>query len=258
MSILQVKDLTVAFPGLKAVDRISFDIKKGETFGIVGESGSGKTLTALSILRIVPYPGVIAGGQILFKGSDLLKADEPSIRKVRGAGISMVFQEPATSFDPVFTIGSQMSEAIEAHGIPRGKRAARDIVMEHLKSVHITDAQRVFNSYPHQLSGGMKQRAMIAMALLNSPDLLILDEPTTALDVTIQAEILSLLEEIRKTRGISMLFISHDLGIIARMASRVAVMKKGRIVEMGEKAKILKDPKEPYTVALLESAKRLS
>ena len=262
MNLLQVKNLTVSFPtpdgDLKAVNGVSFDIQKGEVFGIVGESGSGKTLTALSILRIVPYPGRIAGGHILFGETDLLKLDDASMRYVRGARISMVFQEPGTSLDPVFTAGSQMIEAITAHrpSIDAGK--ARDIALEHLEKVHIADSNRVFSSYPHQLSGGMKQRIMIATALVNSPDLVILDEPTTALDVTIQAQILDLLEEIRDKEKVSMLFISHDLGVVARMCGRIAVMKKGKIVETGERRDILSHPKQDYTISLLESVKRLS
>jgi peptide/nickel transport system ATP-binding protein len=262
MSLLQVKNLTVSFGTpdglLKAVDNISFEIRKGEVFGIVGESGSGKTLTALSILRIVPHPGRIVGGHILFGRDDILKMDEAALRNIRGARISMVFQEPGTSFDPVFTIGSQMTEAITAHHPSTGRKAAEGIVLDYLDRVHIPDPKRAFASYPHQLSGGMKQRIMIAMALVNRPELLILDEPTTALDVTIQAQILDLLEEIREKEKISMLFISHDLGVIARMCGRVAVMKKGHIVEMGDRHDILTHPKELYTFTLLESVKRLA
>jgi ABC-type dipeptide/oligopeptide/nickel transport system ATPase component len=262
MNILQVKDLTVKFNSpngeFTAVDGVSFDIAKGEVFGIVGESGSGKTLTALSILKLVPYPGRIVSGEVLYRGKDILGMDDESIRATRGARISMVFQEPGTSFDPVFTIGSQLVEAITAHDPLKGKKKAREIAMDYLEKVHIKDAIRVYGSYPHQISGGMKQRVMIAMALINSPDLVILDEPTTALDVTIQAQILSLLEEIKEKEDLSMLFISHDLGVIARIAGRVAVMKSGRIVETGERSRILSDPREEYTIKLLESVKRLS
>lgn len=260
MKILEVNNLKVHFYTsgkiVKAVDDAGFDIEKGEVFGIVGESGSGKTLTALSILKLIPYPGKIADGKILFNGDDILRKDEEYLRGIRGSKIAMVFQEPSTSFDPVFTIGSQVVESVMVHqGLK--KTAAEDTVFEYLKRVHISDPGRVFHDYPHQLSGGTKQRAMIAMALVNSPELLILDEPTTALDVTIQAQILDLLEEIIEKEKVSILFISHDLGIIARMCSRVAVMRKGKIVEMGERERIIHDPKDPYTFSLLEAVRAL-
>ncbi len=260
-SILKVQDLKTHFRTaqgiVKAVDGVSFDVQKGETFGIVGESGSGKTLTALSILKLVVPPGEIVSGSVIFKGEDLLGLDPDSLRKIRGSKISMVFQEPASAFNPVFTIGYQIVEAVTAHqGIGRSK--ARDITMEFLKKAHIPDPLKVYHDYPHQLSGGTKQRAMIAMALVNSPELLILDEPTTALDVTIQAQILDLLDEIRSREKLSTLFISHDFGVIARMCSRVAVMHKGLIVEAGDKAQILNNPKEEYTRSLLKSVKALA
>jgi len=259
-SILKIQDLKTHFRTaqgiVKAVDGVSFDVQKGETFGIVGESGSGKTLTALSILKLVVPPGEIVSGSVIFKGEDLLGLDPESLRKIRGPKIAMVFQEPASAFNPVFTIGYQIVEAVTAHqDIDRSK--ARNIAMEFLKKVHIPDPLKVYHDYPHQLSGGTKQRAMIAMALVNSPEFLILDEPTTALDVTIQAQILDLLDEIRSREKLSTLFISHDFGVIARMASRVAVMHKGLIVEMGDKAQILNNPKEEYTRSLLESVKAL-
>lgn len=262
MNILQIKDLKVSFTTphgeFAAVDGVSFDIARGEVFGIVGESGSGKTLTALSILGLVPHPGRIVSGNVTYNDQNILDMDDNSIRAIRGAGISMVFQEPGTSFDPVFTIGSQLTEAISAHDPLNSRKKVREIAMDYLEKVHIKDAVRVYGSYAHQISGGMKQRVMIAMALVNSPDLLILDEPTTALDVTIQAQILSLLEEIKERERLSMLFISHDLGVISRIAGRVAVMKSGSIVETGSRSEILSNPREEYTIKLLESVKRLS
>jgi len=260
MDILQIKDLKTYFhtkDGLvKAVNGVSFNIKKGEVFGLVGESGSGKTLTALSILKLVPPPGKI-DGEVLFNGIDILKMGETYLRGIRGSKIAIVFQEPSTSLDPVFTIGYQMMEAIYAHRDLQNRSRVRKIALEYLDNVHTPDPERIFHDYPHQLSGGTKQRVMIAMALINSPELLILDEPTTALDVTIQAQILDLLDEIIEREKLSILFISHDFGIIARMCDSVAVMHKGRIVEMGDKADILNDPKEPYTRSLLESVKAL-
>jgi ABC-type dipeptide/oligopeptide/nickel transport system ATPase component len=261
MRILDVKDLKTYFytsQGIvRAVDGVSFCIEKGEVFGIVGESGSGKTLTALSILRLVSFPGEIVGGQIIFNGIDLLSASEKILRNVRGANISFVFQEPASSFNPVFTIGEQLAEAAIVH--QRISRAgAKERAMEYLKMARISDPKRICGSYPHQLSGGTKQRAMIAMALINSPDLIILDEPTTALDVTIQSEVLAMLDDIIHEERLSILFISHDLSVVSRMCDSVAVMNKGRIVETGNVKDVLMRPKDPYTISLLESVKALS
>lgn len=260
-NILQVKNLKTYFYTsggvIKAVDDVSFDIERNKVFGLVGESGSGKTLTALSILKLINPPGKIMGGKILFDGSDLLDKDENCLRSIRGANISIVFQEPASALNPVFTIGEQVTEAITAHQ-KINKKGAKELALEFLNRVHIPDVKRVYHDYPHQLSGGTKQRAMIAMALVNSPEFLILDEPTTALDVTIQAQILDLLEEIIAMGKLSILFISHDFGIIARMCDRVAVMYKGKIVESGVTEQVLNNPKEPYTRKLLESVKALS
>ena len=261
MDMLQVKNLKVNFnvPGGKvlAVDDVSFDIEKGKVFGIVGESGSGKTLTALSILKLISWPGNIAGGSVIFNGLDLLKLDEKGLRGIRGSKISIVFQEPASSFNPVFTIGEQIVETIINHQGVDGDKA-KGLALEYLHRVHIHEAKRIFYDYPHRLSGGTKQRAMIAMALVNSPLLVILDEPTTALDVTIQAQILDLLKEIIEKEKLSMLFISHDFGIVSRMCGCVAVMRKGRIIESGITKEVLSNPKEAYTVSLLESVKALS
>lgn len=260
MNILEVKNLKVYFnvPGgiLKAVDDVSFDIEKGKIFGIVGESGSGKTLTALSILKLISWPGNIAGGSVIFDGLDILKLDEKDLRGIRGSKISIVFQEPAGSFNPVFTIGEQIVETIINHqGIDGNK--AKYLALEYLNRMHIDEAKRIFYDYPHQLSGGTKQRAMIAMALVNSPELVILDEPTTALDVTIQAQILDLLKEIIEKERLSILFISHDFGIVSRMCDRVAVMRKGIIVETGNTKQVLDDPRNEYTASLLRSVKAL-
>jgi len=243
---------------IKAVDDVSFGIEKGSVFGIVGESGSGKTLTALSILKLVPYPGRILNGEIMFNGIDILNRDEDFLRSIRGSRISVVFQEPASALDPVFTIGGQMVESVMAHRQLKDRTKIRKTVLEYLAKVHIPDPKKVFYDYPHQLSGGTKQRVMIAMALINSPELIILDEPTTALDVTIQSQILDLLDEIIDKEGLSVMFISHDFGIISRMCDHVAVMRKGRIVEAGLKNDVLDNPKDAYTVTLLESVKALS
>ena len=261
MNILEVKNLKVHFGASvaagKAVDGVSFNIEKGKVFGIVGESGSGKTLTALSILRLISRPGNIVDGAIVFNGLDLLKLKEDDMLKIRGSRISMVFQEPASSFNPVFTIGEQIVETVIKHqGVDANK--ARDITLKFMRRAHIHDAERIFHDYPHQVSGGTKQRAMIAMALVNSPEIVLLDEPTTALDVTIQAQILDLLKEIIREEKLSALFISHDLGIVSRMCENVAVMRKGKIVESGITKDVLRDPKEAYTVSLLQSAKALS
>ena len=261
MTILEVKDLKVYFDTpagvVKAVDGVSFNIEKGEVFGIVGESGSGKTLTALSILKLISWPGNIAGGSVMFNGLDILKLDEKNLRGIRGSKISIVFQEPASSFNPVFTIGEQITEAIINHQGVDGDKA-KYLALEYLNKVHIHEAERIFYDYPHQLSGGTKQRAMIAMALVNSPELVILDEPTTALDVTIQEQVLDLLQEIIKKEKLSILFISHDFGIVSKMCDHVAVMRKGSIVETGDTKQVLNYPKNGYTVSLLKSVKALS
>ena len=261
MNILQVSNIKTYFYAshgiVKAVDGVSFNIERGEVLGLVGESGSGKTLTALSILKLIAFPGRIVGGHIIFNGIDLLNSDEKILRNVRGSNISIVFQEPASCFNPVFTIGGQISEAVLTHQ-KIGKAAAKDKAMEYLKIARISDPERTYNDYPHQLSGGTKQRAMIAMSLVNAPELIILDEPTTALDVTIQAEVLDSLDEIIHEEHLSILFISHDLGVISRMCDSVAVMNKGRIVETGNVKDILNHPKEDYTKSLLESVKALS
>ncbi|MCX5678456.1 MAG: ABC transporter ATP-binding protein [Candidatus Omnitrophica bacterium] len=260
-NVLEVKGLETYFhtPSgeVKAVDDISFDLRKGEVFGLVGESGSGKTLTALSILRLIAPPGEIVSGNIIFNGTDIMRMGDDTLLKIRGSKISIVFQEPASAFNPVFTVGYQIAESVMVHQ-RLGKPEAAYAALKFLRRVHITDPERVYHSYPHQLSGGTKQRAMIAMALVNSPELLILDEPTTALDVTIQAQILDLLKELIDRNKMSVLFISHDFGVIAKMCDRVGVMYKGKMVETSGIEAILNSPKDPYTISLIESVKALS
>jgi microcin C transport system ATP-binding protein len=234
-----------------AVDRVSFDLAKGETVALVGESGSGKSVTALSIVRLLPYPAAShPSGEVIFNGTDLLKAPERELRKVRGADISMVFQEPMTSLNPLHTIERQVGEILKVHrGWSAEKCRAR--VLELLAQVGIPNAQERLDAFPHQLSGGQRQRVMIAMALANEPDLLIADEPTTALDVTVQAQILALLKELQTRLGMAMLFITHDLGIVRRIADRVCVMTEGRVVEQGATARVFDAPEHAYTKKLL-------
>src|SRR5215831_4968935 len=253
--LLSVRDLSIAFRSggreTLAVNGISFDIAKGETLALVGESGSGKSVTALSILRLLPYPAARhPSGTIQFKGKDLLQLNDREMRRVRGDDISIVFQEPMTSLNPLHTIEKQIGEILLLHRGLTGA-AARQRTIEVLTQVGIPDPQTRLKSYPHQLSGGQRQRVMIAMALANEPDLLIADEPTTALDVTVQAQILNLLRELQRETGMAMLFITHDLGIVRRMARRVCVMTQGRIVEQGATEAIFKSPQHPYTRHLL-------
>src|SRR6266545_3481000 len=253
--LLSVRDLSVAFrQGARetiAVDRVSFSIKKGETVALVGESGSGKSVTALSVLKLLPYPAAShPSGSIRFKGQELLHLPEAQIRRVRGNDITIIFQEPMTSLNPLHTIEKQIVEILELHSGLKGD-AARARTIELLSQVGIPDPAGRLASYPHQLSGGQRQRVMIAMALANEPDLLIADEPTTALDVTVQAQILKLLKEIQTRLGMSMLFITHDLGIVRKIADKVCVMSKGKIVEQGPVERVYTAPEHPYTRALL-------
>jgi microcin C transport system ATP-binding protein len=255
--LLEVDNLSVAFRHggreTLAVDRISFDIKKGETVALVGESGSGKSVTALSVMKLLPYPSAChPTGTIRFKGRDLLGLKESGIRHVRGNDITIIFQEPMTSLNPLHTIEKQISEILLLHQGMTGVAARRRIV-ELLMQVGIPDPETRLASYPHQLSGGQRQRVMIAMALANEPDLLIADEPTTALDVTVQAQILTLLKELQMRMGMAMLFITHDLGIVRKLADRVCVMKEGKIVEQGPVERVFTDAKHPYTKALLRA-----
>jgi peptide/nickel transport system ATP-binding protein/oligopeptide transport system ATP-binding protein len=255
--LLEVRDLSVHFITdegvVRAVEHVSFEIFPGKILGIVGESGCGKSVTSLSILRLIPDPpGKIVGGEVLFEGKDLVKFEEKEMEKVRGNDISMIFQEPMTSLNPVFTIGDQIMEAILFHqGVHKAE--ARRKAIEMLGRVKIPDPGTRIDAYPHQLSGGMRQRAMIAMALSCQPKLLIADEPTTALDVTIQDEILKLLREIQNEMGMAVMLITHDLGVVAGLADRVMVMYAGRVVEQGPIASILRQMRHPYTRGLVNS-----
>jgi peptide/nickel transport system ATP-binding protein/oligopeptide transport system ATP-binding protein len=238
---------------LKAVDDVSLTIEAGETLGLVGESACGKSVTAASIMRLVPIPpGRIAGGEILFEGIDILKLSTSEMRKVRGSKISMIFQEPMTSLNPVFTVGDQVAEVIHLHE-KLSQREIRDRVIEVFRLVRIPAPETRINEYPHQMSGGMRQRVIIAMALACNPKLMIADEPTTALDVTIQAQILDLMNKLKEETGASILFITHDLGVIAEMAQRVAVMYAGKIMEGADVDTLFNEPKHPYTIGLMNS-----
>jgi len=259
--LLEVKNLQTQFRTragvVRAVDGVSFRLGRGELLGLVGESGCGKSVTALSVMRLVAPPGKIVGGEVLFDGEDLLKASESRLREIRGDDIAMIFQDPLTSLNPVYTVGEQIAEALRLHR-KMNHRQAREAAVEAMREVSIPDPARRADDYPHQLSGGMRQRVMIAMALACGPKLLIADEPTTALDVTIQAQILELLDELRRTRELAVLLITHDLGVVAEVADRVAVMYTGRIVEESPVTELFARPKHPYTEGLLRSVPKLS
>jgi len=260
--LLDVKDLKTYFytdSGIvRAVDGMDFSIKKGETLGMVGESGCGKSVCSLSILRLVPEPvGKVVNGEVLFKGEDLLKKKPEEMRKIRGKEISMIFQEPMTSLNPLFTIGNQVSEAIINH-LKLDKRDAQARTIELLKLVRIPSPEKILYKYPHELSGGQKQRVMIAMALSCNPSLLIADEPTTALDVTIQAQILEIIKKLKNELGMAVLMITHDLGVIAEVSDNVAVVYAGRVMEYSDVVSIFKKSKHPYTMALQNSIPRLT
>jgi oligopeptide/dipeptide ABC transporter ATP-binding protein len=259
--LLEVNNLQTHFPtrsGLvRAVDGVSFHLDRGELLGLVGESGCGKSITALSVMRLVAPPGKIVNGEIRFDGKDLLKLSDAEMREMRGDDIAMIFQDPMTSLNPVFTVGEQIAEALRLHRKMSNKQA-REATIEAMREVAIPDPARRVNDYPHQLSGGMRQRVMIAMALACNPKLLIADEPTTALDVTIQAQILELLNELRKQRQLAVLLITHDLGVVAEVADRVAVMYTGRIVEESPVEELFARPRHPYTEGLLRSVPKLS
>jgi oligopeptide/dipeptide ABC transporter ATP-binding protein len=256
MALLDVRGLRTSFfldrGEARAVDGVSFALDAGRVLGLVGESGCGKSVTALSLMRLVPPAGRIVGGAVRFDGQDLLALPEPAMRKVRGAGLAMIFQEPMTSLNPVFTVGSQIAEAIRLHR-PVSRRQAWQRAVELLAEVGIPEPARRAGDYPHQLSGGMRQRVMIAMAISCEPRVLLADEPTTALDVTIQAEILDLLRELRERRGMALLLITHDLGVVAQQADEVAIMYAGRIVEHGPVLDVFDHPLHPYTQALFRS-----
>jgi peptide/nickel transport system ATP-binding protein len=261
-SLLEIRDLKTWFAvegggEFPAVDGISLSLDTGRTLGIVGESGCGKTVTALSIMGLVPQPpGRIAGGEILFEGTDLLRLSPAALRELRGDRIAMIFQEPMTSLNPAFTVGEQIVEGIQRHRA-MSRDAARTLAVEMLARVHISAPEQRFGDYPHKLSGGMRQRVMIAMALACKPQLLIADEPTTALDVTIQAQILDLMRMLREQTGTAIILITHDLGVVAELADDVAVMYAGRIVERAKVADLFAQPQHPYTIGLLGSIPRL-
>ena len=251
--LLDVQHLSVVFdgsPAVTAVDDVSFQIAPGETLGLVGESGSGKSVTAFSILRLLQPPGRISGGKVLFEGRDLLTLSEREMRGVRGARISLIFQEPMTALNPVMRVGDQIAEALLVHG-QANKSEARARAVDLLNAVRIPDAAQRVRDYPHQLSGGMRQRVMIAIALACQPPLVIADEPTTALDVTIQAQVLELLRDLKAQFNLAVLLITHDFGVVAEMADRVAVMYKGKLVEEGPVRQILRSPAHEYTRSLL-------
>jgi oligopeptide/dipeptide ABC transporter ATP-binding protein len=263
--LLEIRNLNVEFPasprGLAAVRDLSFGISSGEVLGLVGESGSGKSVTSLAIMRLLP-PQAGVRGEILFKNADgtvsnMLQLDSETMRKLRGSRISMIFQEPMTALNPVMRVGEQIAEAVRAHENV-SKKDSWDRAVEALKEVAIVDPARRARDYPHQLSGGMRQRVMIAMAIVNRPELLIADEPTTALDVTIQAQILDLLSELRQKFGLTMLFISHDLAVISKIADRVAVMYAGNLIELGSGEEIFRAPAHPYTRGLLKAVPTLA
>ncbi len=256
MALLEVKSLRTSFftedGEVRAVDGVSFSVEPGKLIGLVGESGSGKTASVLSIMRLLPESARIVGGQILFEGRDLTKIPEPEMRQVRGAKIAMIFQEPMTSLNPVFTIGNQIGEAIRLHQ-DAARREARERSIEALRMVGIADPERRVDDYPHQLSGGMRQRVMIAMALSCNPKVLIADEPTTALDVTIQAQILDLIRDLQVRLGLAVVLVTHDLGVVAEYADDVTILYAARVMEQASCAELFQNPLNPYTKCLLES-----
>lgn len=259
MNLLEINNLSVVFDTefgtAKAVDSLSVSVRKGSVLGIVGESGCGKSVTSLAILRLIPPPGRTIAGQVMFGGQDLLSLPEEKMRTIRGNQIGLIPQDPMTSLNPVYTIGEQIMEAIELHQ-KVDRKEARKRAIAVLEQVRIPQAGTRIDDYPHQFSGGMRQRAMIAMALSCNPELLIADEPTTALDVTVQAQILDLLREIQKERGMSIILITHDLGVVAEMCHEVAVMYAGSVVEHAEVRELFKNPRMPYTMGLLNSVPR--
>lgn len=259
--LLSVENLEVNFTienkSINVIDNVSFSIKKGKVIGLVGESGCGKSISSLSVMRLLPRTANISNGKILFDGQDILSLSSEEMTRIRGKEIGMIFQEPMTSLNPVFTIGNQLSESIRLHS-GMGKKEALEHAIDRLKMVSIPSPEKVIKQYPHELSGGMRQRVMIAMAMSCDPKLLIADEPTTALDVTIQAQILDLIRDLRDETGASVLLITHDLGVVAEMCDYVVVMYAGRVVEEGDVFKIFENPKHPYTLGLLESLPTLN
>ncbi len=271
--MLEIKNLSTHFPTervlVKAVNNVSFSLASGEILGLVGESGCGKSMTLLSILRLVPFPGKIVGGEVYFQGSNLLEKRPAEMRALRGQDIAMVFQDPMTTLNPVFKVGDQIGESLRIHGaMARGsfrskygdnKRIAeKKRVLELMKEVGIPSVEERYQEYPHQFSGGMQQRALIAIALSCNPKLLLADEPTTALDVTIQAQILSLLEQINREHGTGVILVTHDLGVAAEFCQRIAVMYAGSLVEVGPTDVVIEDPQHPYTIGLLRSIPKIT
>jgi len=259
--LLQIDGLRTVFRSpagdVPAVDGVSLSVARGKTLGIVGESGCGKSMLSLSVMRLVPSPGRVAAGRVVFDGQDLLTLPNHGMRAIRGNRIGMIFQEPMTSLNPVFTVGDQITEAMRAHDRRASKAELHARAVAALDRVRIPAAGRRFDEYPHQMSGGMRQRVMIAMALSCDPDLLIADEPTTALDVTVQAQILDLLRDLQAQSGMAIILITHDLGVVAEMADEVAVMYAGRVVERASGTAIFDDPQHPYTLGLLGSIPRI-
>ncbi len=256
MNLLEIKNLKISFNVdkylLEAIHGINLSLEKGKSLGLVGESGCGKSITAMSIMKLLPSNAIINSGEIFYEGKDILKLSKSELRKIRGKKIALIPQDPMTSLNPLYTIGEQILEAVELHSDCKGQRA-KEIVIQALKDVQIPDAAEKYNAYPHQLSGGMRQRAIIAMALSCNSELLIADEPTTALDVTVQAQILQLIKKIQKERGLSLLLITHDLGVVFNTCDEIAVMYSGSVVEKGSRNEIFKNPKHPYTIGLLNS-----
>jgi peptide/nickel transport system ATP-binding protein len=256
--LLSVRDLRIAFSGQEAVRGVSFEMAQGETLGLVGESGSGKSATSLALLRLLPASAAISGSMRFARADgvveELLSLPEEAMRRYRGQAMAMIFQEPMTALNPVMTVGRQIGEALLAHAPRMPRREVRERVLAAMREVALPEPERRMEDYPHQFSGGQRQRIVIAMALINKPRLLIADEPTTALDVTVQAQILELLKELKREHGLSMLFISHDLAVVAQVADRVAVMRNGEIVEQGSVEQVLTRPQHEYTRNLLASA----
>src|SRR5215475_3242424 len=260
MSLLEVRNLKTFFSTrrgeVRSVDDVSFTLERGETLSLVGESGCGKSVTALSIMRLIASPGRVVGGEILFEGRDLLKLSEAEMRAIRGDDVAMIFQDPMTSLNPVYTVGDQIAEAIRLHR-KVSKKEAWNQAVEEMRDVAIPAPEARARSYPHEMSGGMRQRVMIAMALACDPKLLIADEPTTALDVTVQAQILDLMRNLRDETGTAIMLITHDLGVIAELAQEVVVIYAGKVIERAEVAALFADPQHPYTVGLLGSIPKL-
>ncbi len=254
--LLEVKDLVIEFPNRKktltAVDKVSFSINKGEVLGVVGESGAGKSLTGAAIIGLLDPPGRIAGGEIIFNGERIDNLDDEAMRGLRGIKISMIFQDPLTSLNPLYRVGEQLIETIQTH-LPLNKQQARERAIELLNEVGIPAPETRIDGYPHQFSGGMRQRVVIALALAANPDLIIADEPTTALDVSVQAQIIALLKRLCSERGTAIMLITHDMGVIAETADRMAVLYSGQIAEIGKTADLIKNPKHPYTIGLMNS-----